>query len=237
MQICSEPALAGEADTPFTGDIGLGIDSAPNIARSNSAHVSPVPYLNFEYGKFFARVDMFGYSLAPVGFGSLELVTRVLNDAYTPTSAFGDLARRKSPIPLGLGTLQITPVGAVLLNVYHDVGQSGGNLADLLFAEEIDLPGTAIYPQIGAEYRSRDYVRYFYGVSNAEAAQIRTRSYQPGAATNLFVDLLVEQKILGNWYLNANIRKTLFASPVTDSPLVEPRTNVTGLVALSYRFQ
>ena len=220
----------------LTGDLGVGQDFTPSAARSATAPAQPVPYINAEYGRLFGRIDTFGVKVTPVGEGDLELVTRVLEDGYTPASSFGNLSKRQSSVPVGIGTLQTTTVGAVLVNLYHDLGKSGGNLADLLFAEEIDTKYVALYPQIGAEYRSRDYVKYYYGLSGAEAAQLRTVGYTPGSVTNLFIDLFLEIKVSGNWYVNANLRKTWLAKSITASPLANRHSVDAGLLALSYRF-
>ncbi len=222
----------------LVGDIGLGANTAPTIAHSLSSSTRAIPYANFDYGRIFARIDTFGVKLVPAGCGSLELVTRVIGDGYTPAPA-GSVAldRRKSSVPVGLGTLQITPVGAVFLNAYRDVGKSGGNLVDLIYAAEFDVGSIALYPQAGAEYRSSAYVRYFYGVSPAEAGRSGIAAYQPRDAVNPFAGLFVEAKISGNWYLNANLRRTWLDSSVSASPLVGRRTSNSGLVALSYRFE
>ena len=221
----------------LSGDLGVGQDFTPEPVRSATAATQAVPYINAEFGRLFGRIDTFGFKVTPAGNGDLELVTRVLEDGYTPTSSFGNLNQRQSSLPLGVGTLQTTSVGAMLLNVYHDLGKSGGNLADLLFAEELDTKYVAYYPQIGAEHRSRAYDQYYYGISKAQAGQFKTVSYTSGAATNLFIDLFLEIKISGQWYVNANLRKTWLAKAITDSPLANRHSVDAGLVALSYRFE
>lgn len=221
----------------LNGDLGIGQDFTPAAARSATAAAQPIPYINAEFGRLFGRIDTFGFKVTPIGSGDLELVTRVLEDGYTPASSHGNLSKRQASVPVGIGTLQTSAIGAMLINVYHDLGKSGGTLGDLLFAQEFDTNNVAYYPQIGAEYRSRDYVRYLYGISPAEAAQSKTVSYQPGAVTNLFIDLFVEIKVTGHWYINANLRKTWLGKSITASPLAARHSIDEGLLALSYRFE
>lgn len=221
----------------FNGDIGMGVNYKSEIGHSNSSPERAIPYANFDYGRLFARVDTFGIKLTPMGYGDLELVTRVIDDGYTPSSINGNLNARQSSVPIGLGTLQITPIGGILFNVFHDANKSKGNLIDLILGEELKTEYVVLYPQIGAEYRSHQYVNYFYGVSSQEAAVIHSASYLPGSATNLFIDLLAEVKISGCWYLDVNLRKTWLDSVISTSPLVDRRSNVSGLLAVSYRFQ
>lgn len=226
-----------DTSSALVGDLGFGANHSPTPARSSTSDNRPIPYINVEYGRFFGRIDTFGFDLVPVGYGALELVTRSIDDGYAPATTHGNLEQRRSSVPIGLGTMQTTPLGAVLFNVYHDVGQSQGNLADLLFAEELDTDYVAFYPQIGAEYRSGNYVAYYYGLTPLQAAQVHLNSYRPGSATNLFIDLFAEVKITGNWFVNFNFHKTWFDQSITASPLVNHHVTTAGFLALSYRFE
>jgi len=233
--------VAAQEVTPDTkpdmdGDIGIGVNHNAQIGHSNSSAANAIPYANFDYGNVFARVDTFGYRLNPVAYGNVEMVARYIGEGYTPLTPTGDLSARHTSVPVGLGTLQITPLGAVILNTYHDMNKSGGNLADMIFAEQWESAHVALYPQAGAEYRSRNYVRYFYGVSPEEASQFKLRGYAPDEATNLFAALFTEWKVSGNWYVNSNLRRTWLDTSVSDSPLVQRRVANSGFLALSYRF-
>ncbi|WP_296002331.1 MipA/OmpV family protein [Rugamonas sp.] len=244
----SAPAHAQQADAGATadypspmrliGDIGLGVDNAPPVGRGQSHAVNAIPYANADYGRAFARIDTVGLRVLPAGYGYLELVGKFNEDGYTPLrTALGRFDQRKTSVPLGLGTLQVTPVGAFFVNVFRDVGRSKGNLADLIYAAEIDAGPLAIYPQAGLEYQSSAYTRYFYGVSGDEARRTGVAAYQPGAATNPFAALFIEAHVGGNWYVNANLRRTWLGGSVGASALVARHTADTGLVALSYRFK
>lgn len=234
------PSLrAQEGATPshgLVGDVGVGISVAPTAARSSSAGHAAIPYANFDYGAGFARIDTFGIKLAPVGYGSVELLTRVLDDGYTPAEGAGLLERRKSSMPLGVGTLQTTPAGAFMANFYRDAGKSSGTLVDLLYAAQIEYGGLALYPQAGLEYRSAAYIRYYDGVSPGDGPRSGLPAYVPGAASNLYAALFMEARISGHWYVNGNLRRTWLDSSVSASPLVRRHVLDSGLLALSYRF-
>ena len=210
----------------LSGDIGAGLNAAPTPARARSNQTAPIPYLNFDAGPIFARIDTFGVKLLPAGAGHVELLTRVLSDGYTPRDAAGGGQRRSDALPLGLGTLQVTPAGAFMFNVYHDLGKSHGQLADFMYAAELDAGPVALYPQAGLEYRSAAYLRYYDGTAN----------YQPGAASSPFAALFAEVHLAGAWYVNGNLRRSWLGKPVQDSPLVRRAKVDSGLLALSYRF-
>ncbi len=213
-------AQTDTADWKLAGDVGLGVNAAPTPARAQSRQTTAVPYLNFDAGPLFARIDTFGVKLWPAGAGSVELLTRVLSDGYTPPAPHAQ--RRHDALPIGLGTLQVTPAGAFMVNVYHDAGKSGGNLADLMYAAEIDTGPLALYPQAGLEYRSSAYVRYFDGAS--------------GPANSPFAALFAERHLGGHWYLNGNVRRTWLGASIAGSPLVRRSQLNSGLLAVSYRF-
>ncbi|GJI90864.1 MULTISPECIES: MipA/OmpV family protein [Duganella] len=213
-------AQAQETPPHVVGDLGLGVSVAPVAVPAQSRRGSAVPYANFDYAQFFARIDTFGVKLAPAGYGSLELLTRVLEDGYSGGTM--PLAHRNSSLPLGLGTLQVTPVGALMVNLYRDLGKSRGTMLDLMYAAEIELDRFALYPQAGVEYRSDNYVRYYDGV--------------PRSATNPYAALLIETHLSGRWYAIANLRRTWLDDAIRSNPLVRRRTLDAGLLALSYRF-
>jgi outer membrane protein len=218
----ASPAYAQQADAAkLVGDVGLGVNAAPVAVRAQSSGSAAVPFLNLDYGPLFARIDTFGVKLAPFGAGSVELLTRVLSDGYTPRNGG---QRRKDALPLGVGTLQVTSVGAFMANVYRDAGQSHGMLLDTMYAAELPLGPVTLYPQAGIERRSAAYVRWY-------AAPLRD-----GASNNTFAALYAEMPLAGQWHVNFNLRRTWLGRVMRDSPQVQRTTLDSGLLALSYRF-
>lgn len=220
--LLASPAYAQQEQAArLDGDVGLGVSAAPVAARAQSNGTTAVPFLNLDYGPLFARIDTFGVKLAPLGAGSMELLTRVLSDGYTPRNGS---QRRKDALPLGVGTLQVTAVGAFMANVYRDAGQSHGLLLDTMYAAELPLGPVTLYPQAGIEHRSAAYVRWY-------AAPRRE-----GASNNTFAALYAEMPVAGRWHVNLNLRRTWLGRTIRDSPQVQRATLDSGLLALSYRF-
>ncbi|MYM26092.1 hypothetical protein GTP46_26020 [Duganella sp. FT135W] len=222
--LLAPPAYAQQDETwKLVGDVGVGVNAAPVAARAQSNGTAAVPYLNFDYGPVFARIDTFGVKVAPLGAGSVELLTRVLSDGYTPRSAGWDAARRADSLPLGVGTLQVTSVGAFMVNVYRDVGKSKGMLLDTMYAAELPLGPVTLYPQVGVEHRSAAYVRYY-------------ASDRAGASNNTFAAIFAEIQLTSKCYVNLNLRRTWLGRAIGDSPQVRRSTLDSGLLAVSYRF-
>jgi outer membrane protein len=230
----SGAAQADEFADKLTGDIGLGGYYSKSVMRGMSEKLSALPYLDAEYGRLFARVDTLGVKTLALGHGYLELVGRISQDGL---NAMPGIARRDAPLPLGIGTLQMTPLGGVMINVFHDVSRSRGDLFELIYGGQIAVPGVTFYPIAGVEYQSAKYVRYYYGVSPAEAAVSQYASYQPAGAVNGLLGLIAEVKLTDEYYLNAQLRRKWLGDAIQRSPLVHQRTLDTGYIALSYRFK
>ncbi len=229
---------AEELSQGLSGDIGLGAYYARGIVAGAGDALSVLPYGDFEYGRVFARVDTLGIKTLTMGNGYLELAARFSQDGFnTDTSALRGLRARQTSIPLGVGTLQVTPIGAFLLNAFHDVRDSGGNWLEAIYAAEVDLPQVSFYPMLGADYQSGAYVRYYYGISTQEAAFSQYSTYDPGASLNPLIGLIVDIKLTDTYHLNCYVRRKWLGDAIRNSPVVNQRYLDTGYVALSYRYK
>ncbi len=230
--------VAAEYPDRIDGDIGVSVVSNRSVVRGSTDSVSPLPYANFDYGRAFVRIDTLGVKTLPVAYGHVELIARVSQDGFkADTPALTGITDRRTPLPVGLGSLQVTPLGALFINGFHDFNRSKGNLAELIYAAQLDLGSVTLYPEIGLEYLSRKYNRYFYGVSQAECKSSAYAAYQPGSALNPLLGLLGEIKVTPTWYLNFYLRRRWLDKTISASPLVTRAQQDSGLLALSYRFK
>ncbi len=231
-------AASDEFPQDIHGDIGLGGYYTRSIVRGNSDALSVLPYADFEYGRMFARVDTLGIKTLKLGYGYLELVGRISQDGFnTDTPGLQGLGKRETSIPLGIGTLQVTPIGGFWVNAFHDVHRSRGNLLEVIYGGEIELSQMIIYPLLGAEYQSREYVRYYYGISAQEATSSQYVVYQPAGSFNEFIGLIGDIKLNEEYHLNWYLRHKLLGSTIQHSPIVSQRYLDTGYLTLSYRFK
>ncbi|KQV81159.1 hypothetical protein ASC87_09510 [Rhizobacter sp. Root1221] len=222
---------AWAAEAALSGDLGIGASWSQSQIRGERERTSAMPYLDLEYGPAFARVDTFGVKVLPVAYGHIEVVGQYRHDGYKAAN----LGKRQDSLPFGMGTLQITPIGAFDVRVYHDFGKSAGTLWQARYLAELSLGRVTLYPEIGAEYQSRRYTRYYYGTTEADAATL-ARNYQPGSAVNVFAGLLIDTRITQHWYTHLYVRRTVVGDSVADSPLVRGKGRNTALLAAGYRF-
>ena len=231
-------ARADELTQKIDGDIGLGGYYTRSLIRGNRDDLTILPYLDFNFARMFARVDTLGLKTMKLGNGNLELAGRISQDGFnTNAPELRGLEKRAIPIPLGIGSLQETPYGGILINAFHDFRQSHGNLFELLYGGEIDLPRVTFYPLAGVEYQSSDYVRYFYGISAQEAANSQYSAYQPAGAFNKFIGLITDIKLTDEYHLNFNIRRKWLGNTIVQSPIVSEPYLDTSYLSFSYRFK
>jgi len=215
----------------FTGDVGMAVLNTQGVVRGAHDRNDLIPYLAFDAGPMFGRIDTFGVRTLPVGYGHLEILAQFRNDGF---SAPG-LSRRQDSVPVGIGTLQVTPLGAFEFKLLRDLGPSDGMLLQARYLAEAKLNKLTLYPELGFEVMDRRYVDFYFGPRQSEAGS-GAQSWHASSALNAFVGVLAELPITGPWVLNAYARLTRMDDAIANSPLVSQSWRSTAMVALAYRF-
>ena len=231
-----QAAAASDADLPdhISGDIGPGVFRMERNVLGKSDQTKILPYAYFDYKRFFARLDTFGFKTVKLGAGYLELAARVNFDGM---DAERGLNRRSNSVPLGIGTLQETRFGAFFLNAFYDVNKSHGTLFEAVYAAQFDLGRAHFYPQLGVERRSGAYNDYFYGVTASESAASGFREYHAGASTTPMLGLTIEVPLSDTWVANMTFRRKWLGNSISNSPIVNRSAENMGLVAINYHFK
>lgn len=236
--LLSAPASADDFKSEIVGDIGLGGYYTGNIIRGNHNQTSALPYVDFNYGRMFARIDTFGIKTLPLSYGHVELIGRFSQDGFdTKSPALSGLSKRDNSLPIGIGTLQVTPIGGFMLNAFHDVNASRGNILEAIYGGRVELSRVKLYPLVGVEYRSKEYVSYYYGVSPQEAANSSYATYRPDGATNSLIALIADITLTDDYHLHLYARRKWLGDAIRHSAIVDKAYLDTGYVALSYRFK
>ena len=124
-----------------------------------------------------------------------------------------------------------------MVNAFHDVNYSKGNLLEAIYGGEIILPRVTFYPLIGAEYQSSEYVRYYYGISTQEAAKSKYATYQPTDSFNPLIGMIADIRLTDEYHLNCQIRRKRLGDAIQLSPIVNHGYLDTAYLTLSYRFK
>ncbi len=222
----------------MVGDVGGVVYASSNPVRGDGATLLPVPYLYCDYGRLFARFDTFGIKTLPLGYGHLEVVGRINLDGYkTKTPLLRGLDERQNSVPLGIGTFQVTPIGGFFLNAFYDANRSGGRLYEVIYAAELEVGESVLYPMLGIEHFSARYTRYFYGVSSAEAARSAYPVYVPNATTTPMLGFAWEVPVAEDWVATLYALRRWLGSAISRSPLVNTGLQDEAFLSVSYRYK
>lgn len=231
--ICASSVCA-QTEYTLKGDVGAAVYRTPAITHTTENGNTVLPYAYADYGPFYARINTLGYKAMPLGAGHLELTARVTLEGYKSSQA--GISERTSPLPIGLGTFQKTAYGAFFAYGFYDPN-SGGSLADLMYAAKFQVAGVNFYPQFGVERRSAKYVQHLYGVSAAEASASGLSAYSAQSSTSPNVGFTAEYALNQNYSVSYQLRKKWFDTSITNSPLVIVHSQTTSFLALTRSFK
>ena len=91
----------------------------------------------------------------------------------------------------------------------------------------------SLTPAIGARWTARDLVAHDFGVPESKALPGRP-AYRPSDAIYLEADFASRTQLTESPQLVLNAGVQVFDSEVTDSPLVEDDTRVSGVIGLVF---
>lgn len=221
------------------GDLGMLIGVEQSPIRNDRTRPSLLPFAFADYGRMYARLDTFGVKTLPVGYGYLEVAARVKFDGYhtAHNAALQGIEKRHNSLPAGIGTFQVTPIGGFFLYALHDANLSHGSLFEATYAAEIKMKELSAYPEAGVEYYTANYTRYYYGVSNSEAAASGYAAYSPSAAACPYLSVLLEVPVAASWNADIYLRRKWLGASIANSPLVDMKHADTGFVAVVYHFE
>lgn len=223
----------------IVGDIGGAIYSTRlNIGNSGMQSVM-LPYGFFDYQRFAMRIDQLAFKTIPMGFGYLEFVGKIDPDSYNIKSNINQKTiSRGYQVPLGIGTFQETPIGAISINAYRDMGPSKGYLYDASYYGEVTLSNkVTVYPQLGIERQSKSYTNYYFGINAEQAQQTGYAVFQTNASNNPYAGLLLEVSVADNWYVNLYGKRKWLGADTNRSPILTRSFQDTVFTSLIYRFK
>ncbi len=236
--LCAASAQAQTAvPDQLVGVLGGAVFATQSVVVSKSNSMAVLPYALLDYGRFFARVETLGVKTLPLGYGHLELVARVSLEGFkADTAALQGINDRSNPWPVGIGTFQETPLGAVMLNAFYDT-TSGGSMLESIYIGKFKLGSLPLYPELGLEWRSDKYVNQLYGVSLAESRASAFAAYTAGASAMPWLGLATKVALGDQWVLSMQWRHKWLDDAIKNSPLVNVKTQDTAYVAVSYEFK
>lgn len=231
-------AQAGSYPDHLQGDLGVGVYASKTNVAGQNTETTLLPYGFFDYQRFFYRIDTLGLKVTPIGYGHLELAARVnVDDQRIRTQASGPSVTKNTPAPVGIGSMQITPIGAFYINIFRDLNKSNGMLYEALYFGEIDAKKFSVYPQIGIEHMSKQYANNYYGLTASEASSLNETSYNAGASTNPILGLMLEVPLTDHYIVNFYGKRKWLSHEISSSPVLKSNHQDLFFMALAYRFK
>ena len=243
-------ALHGKDDV-YIG-IGPYMQTQPYEDADPVALASPVIF--FDNSLFYirwTRVGMYilGDKDSDFSWG-ISLTAQPQIIGYYETDAFNSINSRKpTPILQGMDErLDSWEAGVAFSVEYHSIFSELLVLYDILdrynafkiraeFGKSYTYKNWYFIPSILGIYYSEKFTDYYFGVKEDEADPSIGRShYSPNAAFNLAAQAYLKYDIGEHWHLLGNARADYFASEISDSPLVDKKYMLSGMISVLYSF-
>lgn len=244
-------AALGPAVTPeWRVDIGAATLVTPRYAGSDQTRVRAIPYLEASYRNL---------ALATVREGRARIdLTPLRSNGFClggEASVLFAQSERNARLPAGFGNIPATPelgivggfeVRAVQIEgrVRQAVGGHDGATAQIGAALNFPVPGTlrsgrptivSIGPQ--ATWGDRKYARRYFGIDAGRAQRTGLRRDEPADALTYGGSIAVVQPLWRRLTLIGVGSVSRLAGDAARAPIVEERTNYTGVIALAWRFE
>ncbi|RUO21660.1 MipA/OmpV family protein [Aliidiomarina haloalkalitolerans] len=235
-----EPVMTGP---PQGLSAGAAYVSSNQSYRGLSADSVAVPFLGYEGEQFYLRGLTAGWYLQRDRQQQLALTLNGELFRFRPAEStdaqMQQLDRRNLSLTLGLQHRYSSRYGVFSSHLKTDItGRHEGQLFNFRYGYPLNRPGQAwqVTPEIGFNYYSRSYVRYYYAVSAAEAQRSGLAEYQPSDAISPLLGLNVYRYFTPQFSAVASYTIARNDGSIRNSPMVRGRSTRSLFLAVSYRF-
>jgi MipA family protein len=230
-----------EAPPPPSPDhivVGAGLGVVPTYQGSSDFRVLPLPAIDIRQGWFVASMfNGVGVVLDP-------------SDNVSITGGIGFVqGYRKRDVPQGIDSLSDAAGMRFTFNlrekgmmatvgVTRSMGVTDGTVVDASLGYPIRVGAKlTVIPSIGTSWADRRYTDGYFGVSSIEASRSGLAAFSAGAGfKDVGGGVAANYRLTPRWAVTASTRVTHLLGDAADSPIVDSRTNVSGIFAISYRF-
>ena len=169
------------------------------------------------------------------------------DDVDTEFSATGDrgllfgragsaLPKRRFAVNAGLEWLYLSAWGDWQAQLLGDVsGAHDGHTAALSWSHPWYSQNQEFALSLGAEWKSRELVDYYYGVRPEEALPGRP-AWRGGSGINTFARFSVSHRLTDRWKLVSVLEREFLSSTIRRSPIIDRDTIDTFYLGLLYEF-
>jgi outer membrane protein len=218
--------------------LGVGAAVAPTYQGSDDLRVIPLPAIDIQEGWFFANLRN-GVGIAPINTDTITVgASAVFIQGYRRKDVPNGIDRLKDAVGARLFTnIRAGGFVATLGAVKIVSGGTKGTIADASLSFPIDVSSRfTLTPTIGTTWADRKHNDGYFGITPAESFASGRPRFQAGSG---FKDvsgfLTASYRLTDRITLSATGGVISLVGDVKDSPLVEKKTQPSGVLTLTYR--
>jgi outer membrane protein len=221
--------------------LGAGVGVSTELYRDYDRTILPIPLINYDSDNFYFRGLGGGYHLFKDAKDQLSLNAYYMPLEFKPGDTdyqpMKQLDKRKSSIMAGIVYRHTEQWGIIRTSLSADVlGHSDGILGDVAYLYPLEFNRITLSAGAGVTWASKQYNKYYFGVSGNESARSGLATYKPSDSWSPYLEMNVHHQIDANWSVNMNGRVTKLPDEVKDSPMIDTNYNSVLFVGMNYMF-
>ncbi|MFU8783555.1 MipA/OmpV family protein [Aliidiomarina sp.] len=248
-QVLFNKAMARDAEQQAPGGPPMGLSAGVAVLSSNPSYVGlksdtiAVPVIGYEGERYYFRGLSVGRHITKTRAEQLSLSVNIEPFRFRPKEssnpAMQQLDKREFGASVGVNYQYNTRFGSISADINTEITKRhNGQRANISYSLPLNRPGQRwqLAPEIRLNYTSKDYIRYYFGVSAEESLRSGLPSYSGGHAFSPAIGLGGYYAFTDKLSAVGNLRLTRSASAITDSPMIKGRSARSLFVAISYQF-
>ncbi|MCH8491895.1 MAG: MipA/OmpV family protein [Idiomarina sp.] len=247
-QVMFNVAKANDEEQQAVGGPPTGFSIGAAVLSSNPSYVGlkadtiAVPFLGYEGERYYFRGLSLGRHITRTRTEQLSLSINLEPFRFRPKEssdvAMQELDKRGFGASAGVNYQYNTRFGSFSADINTEItGRHNGQRANITYSLPLNRPGQRwqLAPEIRLNYTSKDYIRYYFGVSAEESARSGLPSYSGGHAFSPAIGFGGYYMFTHKLSVVGNLRLIRSASAITNSPMVQGRSARSLFLAISYR--
>lgn len=218
--------------------LGVGVAATPAYQGSDDTRVIPIPAIDIREGWFFANLRN-GVGVVPIVTEHFEIgASAVFVQGYRGQ----DVPNGIDKLSDGVGARLFTSIRAggfvaTLGAVKIVSGGTRGTVADASISYPINISSRfTLTPTVGTTWADRKYNDRYFGVTPAESIASGLPQFDMGGGFKDVTGMLTASyRLTDRITLSATGGVTSMIGDAADSPLVEKKTQPSGILTLTYR--
>jgi len=228
----------GKQLEPFGFVYGFGFGVNKEIYRGYDRRVIPLPVIGYRSERLNIYGPFASYDVATLGDFDffLQVAPRFQGFDESDSNAFTGMEKRKFSMDAGVGAKYRQGNWNTKFSYLRDIlDRSDGNEVSITLGRAFQKGPLFYQPSISVSHLSKNHVNYYYGVGTDESNASRP-SYKAGSAFNTSLGFSISTPLFFEGFTQLAINYTSFDDAITNSPIVDDKSNVGLRILFSKYF-